>query len=155
MFIDNLSKLISTITPKQIMMGVLFLGVISFLYYSFIFEGFSNEEGCRLTKTGSKIARDTIVELEKKNTKLSKDQINIGYNIRDMQSRDIILGDDSKSWCTKDVQDKLDPKISQVNNTELYLFDGPGLMDMHEKESLDAGIAYAGANDIDAQLAPI
>ena len=157
MSINQITKMIYSITPKQVMVAVLCISIIVFLYYSFVYEGFSNIDGCNLAKNGSEIARETIIELEKKDVKISRDQINVGYNIRDMQSRDIILGDDSKGWC-KTVESEDENVVSEVSKSSkanLYLFDGPGLMDAHEKESLANGIAYAGANDADAGFSKV
>lgn len=150
MFIDQITRMFSCITTKQVLVAILCISIAVFLYYSFVYEGFDNAEGCKLTSDNARIARQTIDKLNQEDVKMGRDQINVGYNLRDMHTRDIILGDDSKKWC-KDEEVAEAPEAEDQG--ELYLFDGPGLMDTHEKESLADGIAYAGANDVDSKLA--
>lgn len=156
MFVDKFLKLFSSITSRQLMIAIMCICLIVFLYYSFVFEGFSNMDNCSLVSKGSAIARKTIEKLEDKDVSLSRDQINIGHNIRDMQTRDIILGDDTNSWCqnlTKEEKDTVLESVAKAEDTDLYLFDGPGLIDDGEEKSIATGIAYAGADKYDNNYA--
>lgn len=90
---------LSDINLTHVLIGVVCLSILAFLYYSFIYEGF-DKDACILTTQGVEEARQTMKEIEKTVAETNQDQFNLDINHRDMQTRDIILGEESKSWCS-------------------------------------------------------
>lgn len=149
--ISNIYNSILSLSCDNIILIVLVLCVISFMYYSFAYEGFSNKDACMLAKKGTMLNKQGISKLYEQNTMTMKDEINVGYNYRDMQSRDLILGDEEVNWCARLSNEELkqvEEEISNIVDSEVFLFDGPGLIDALEKKSIDDGIMYAGADSI-------
>jgi len=158
MFIKEITEAFYSITWKHVLCAALCVAILSFLYVTFVYEGFSNEDGCMLSTTGHTIAVKTIDELNKIDVNDSRDQINVGYNLRNMQTRDIILGDESKTWCkslNEESLNKVLKSVADIEGSDVYLFDGPELMDDEEKKSNEEGITYHGSNMFDDKYAKV
>lgn len=156
--LSNIYDFILSISNKEVLLFILVICVIIFMYYSFYYEGFSNKDNCKLSMKGSELSKKAMFDMENQTVLTSKDQINIGYRYRDMQSRDLILGDEKVHWCAKltdEERKQVEEEISHVIGTEVVLFDGPGLIDALEKKSLDDGIEYAGADSLNQQYSKV
>ena len=158
MCFDKIITFFSNLTKKNCFVAVLLVGIAVFFYMQFIYEGFDSVDGCILTTKGLESARGIEKKLKQLKTVTTKDQINVGLNLRDIQTRDIILGDDKKSWCadlSKEDQDKVAKAVSDMEGTEVYLFNGPELMEKLESDDRDFGLEYAGTDDLDTKLSRV
>ena len=156
--ISNIIKSILSITSDNVMLIILVICVISFFYFSFMYEGFDNKDACRLSMKGSALSKKAMSELNDLDTNMTRDQINIGYNYRDMQTRDIILEDEETNWCSKlsnEEKKQIEEEVSKLVDSEVVLFNGPGLIDILEKKSIDDGIKYAGTELLDDKYATV
>lgn len=129
--------------------------ILAFVVYWFYFrvEGFDNKEACTLLRKNQKIVVKTMDAIPTNDID-TRDAINHGINYHDMQTRDIVLGDEKGSWCdrlSKDELAEVQKAIEEQVNTEVQLFDGGDLMDMAEEQSNLDGIAYAGADKYDSE----
>lgn len=147
-FFNNLDK------KTMIIIGVMIACVVIISCY-FLYEGFDNS-ACLNLRRNHKIVVNTMNSLPKE-TGDTRDNINNAINYHDMQSRDIVLGDEKTSWCArlpeKEQKAVLD-EIGKTLDTEVELFDGL-LIDQQEKQSNDNGIMYNGTDAYDTDYAPV
>ena len=120
-------------------------------------EGFNSKESCTLLRKNHNVVVKTMDAIPQ-NDANTRDAINNGHNFHDMQTRDIILGDEKGSWCSNlnkedlaDVQKAIEEQVG----SEVQLFDGGDLMDLAEKQSNDNGIAYDGTDKYDSEYASV
>jgi hypothetical protein len=136
---------------------IVVLVVVALYFYFNKSEGFNNEEACaNLTKTQRIIVK--TMDAIPRNSNDIRDQINNGINYHDMQSRDIVLNDQSGAWCSTlkpDVKANVISAIEEQLDTEVELFDGGDIMDRHEAQSNADGIAYNGADAYDSEYAQV
>lgn len=143
---------------KRIVVVVIVV-ILAFVAYWFYFrvEGFDNKEACSLLRKNHKIVVKTMDAIPSNDID-TRDAINHGINYHDMQTRDIILGDEKGSWCdrlSKEELDEVQKAIEDQVNTDVQLFDGGDLMDRAEQQSNIEGIAYAGTDKYDSEFMPV
>lgn len=133
---------------------VCLIGLALWFYFIKI-EGFNNKESCSLVRKNHNIVVKTLDAIPQDDAN-TRDAINNGHNYHDMQTRDIILGDEKGSWCdnlSKEDLDDVQKAIEEQVGTEVQLFDGGDLMDRAEEQSNNEGIAYNGADKYDSEYA--
>lgn len=134
---------------------VVLIGIMT--YYFTKVEGFDNKESCALLRKNHKIVVKTMDAIPQDSAD-TRNAINNGLNFRDMQMRDIILGDDKNSWCdkltSKELQEVQQAMAEEVG-TDVQLFDGGDIMDRDEAQSMAEGIAYNGGSDYASVNAPM
>lgn len=138
----NLPKILQNISLKHIFIAIVCVSIVGFLYYAFIYEGF-DKDACALTARGVDASRRTMDELDKTVGESSRDQLNLDINYRDMQTRDIILGEDSKAWCdglTKEEIQKLIDEGQVPTDDKFWLFGNTSVMDAEEQADKDSGV---------------
>lgn len=128
-----------------IIIGVLLgLALIYYFWSSPSKEGFNNYDPCLHLKRTHNVIVKTMDAIPK-DVHDTRDNINYGVNYHDMQTRDIVIGDERASWCSNlnDAEkERVKKAIEEQVNTEVMLFDGPAFMERAEAESNADGIAY-------------
>lgn len=142
---------------KRIILAIVV--ILAFVVYWFYFrvEGFDNKEACTLLRKNQKIVVKTMDAIPTNDID-TRDAINHGINYHDMQTRDIILGDEKGSWCDRLNEKELaevQQAIEEQVGTDVQLFDGGDLMDRAEEQSNADGIAYAGTDKYDSEFMPV
>lgn len=134
---------------------VVFVIVLALLFYFKKHEGFNNKESCYLKRQNHKIVVKTMDAIPRDDID-TRDAINHGHNYHDMQTRDIILGDEKGSWCDNLNKDELvhvQQAIEEQVDTDVQLFDGGDIMDRNEMNSNANGIAYDGTDKYESEYA--
>ena len=131
---------------KLLLIFIICISTIVFLYYVFIIEGFDNKTECKISTHVVRDAKKTMDEIKRKfPSETPADKINLGFNYRDMLTRDIILGNDNKTWCEQLTIEEKEEILNHVSNNS-YLFDNTDLMDDQEMEQNNLGIEYSDAS---------
>jgi hypothetical protein len=126
-------------------------------------EGFQNlnipsaNEACAILKKNHAIVVKTMAAIPT-NVSNTRDQINNGVNYHDMQSRDIVMGDEKTSWCNQLNEEEQINVLNAIGSevgTEVEIFDGGRIMDRDEEQSNADGIAYNGADAFDSEYARV
>lgn len=142
---------------KKIIVAVVVVCMIALAIWFYFkrVEGFSNKESCSLKRQNHKIVVKTMDAIPRDDID-TRDAINHGHNYHDMQTRDIILGDEKGSWCdnlNKDELAQVQQAIEEQVGTDVQLFDGGDIMDRNEEKSNADGIAYDGADKYESEYA--
>jgi hypothetical protein len=139
----------------DITIGVILLLIISTYILYKRREGFTNEEACTSLEKSHNIVLQNMEAIAKDAVK-SRDQINNGINYHNMESRDILLGDEKVSWCSrlnetskKSITDAIAKELGEKSG----VYEGADFMDMVEKQSRDQGIVYAGTDKVESEYA--
>jgi uncharacterized membrane protein len=120
-------------------------------------EEFNNKEACANLTKNQRIVVKTMAAIPRNSSNI-RDQINNGVNYHDMQTRDIVLNDETGAWCSTLAPDVKANVISAIENqldTEVEIFNGGAIMDRHEKQSNDEGISYNGTDAYDSEYAQV
>jgi len=133
--------------------AIIIVAFVAYMLYSNI-EGFSNMEACSFLRRNQKIVVKTLDAIPTSTN--TRDAINYGVNYHDMQTRDIILGDEQGSWCdrlSKEELENVQKAIEEQLETDVQLFDSGDMMDRAEEQSNLDGIAYNGTDRYDSEYA--
>jgi len=107
---------------KYVLIALVCVTIVIFLYYVFIAEGFDNKLSCSLNSTVVTDAKKTMDQIKKiYPTESLSNQINLGINYRDMLTRDIILGDNTKKWCDELTEQEKEELLNKASDKS-YLF---------------------------------
>jgi|SaaInlStandDraft_3_1057020.scaffolds.fasta_scaffold77917_1 hypothetical protein len=114
----------------------------------------NNKDSCKILNKTHKIVVNTMDAIPGPGTN-TRDNINNGINYHDMQSRDIVLGDEKTNWCANLGEEERAAVLNAIGesvDTEVMLFDGGDIMDKNEAASVADGIAYNGDDALLAQV---
>lgn len=140
---SDITKMIIGLVLAALIIIVFFPKVSKEGFYNTMFN---NAEGCKIQSKTHKIVVKTMDAIPLLGTD-TRANINNGINYRDMQTRDIVLGDDKTNWCTdieEEERNKILTAIGDSLDTDVQLFDGGDIMDKAEAQSVADGIVYIG-----------